>query len=320
MGGQDRAYQRAIEEVGKRARLDAHLARALKGVSERARTRRRARDRMGPVAADVMLIFGDVGEMREIAIGANDRERLVSVEAVERRLELAPRANLVVAMEANRGLADLLDQLENLFALLLAHGVAENTAEQTNVVAQRNVLLAPQSEGSALDFGGHGHRRIRRLNEDRCCTAANTGARPGASWRRRAQFRSQVPRQRKGLAMIGRRRHDFLATDQPSLRGKPRLDVLSAATLRPIPRWPCPQQPVSTSTPQLRSNLRSVGKLRGSGWPADRLKRMRQRPRPATALHDLCCCARIDGGRSTRPARLSARRLASAALSLSSHS
>src|ERR1700722_12435006 len=196
MSGEHGAYQCAIEEIGERARLDAHLARALKGVSERARTRRGARDGMGAVAADVMLILGDVGEMRKITVGANDREGLVSVEAVERRLELAPRADLVVTMEANRGLADLLDQLENLFAFLLAHRVAEDSAEQPNVFAQRNVLLVRRARGQLLDFGGHGHRRIRRLEEDRCCTAANTGARPAASWRRRAQFGSQVSRHR----------------------------------------------------------------------------------------------------------------------------
>ena len=120
---------------------------------------------MGAVAADVMLIFGDVGEMRKITVGASDRERLVSVEAVERRLELAPRADLVVAMEANRGLADLLDQLENLFAFLLAHGVAEDSTEQPNVFAQRNVLLVRRTSGQLLEFGGHGHRRIRRLEK-----------------------------------------------------------------------------------------------------------------------------------------------------------
>ncbi len=114
---------------------------------------------MGAVAADVMLIFGDVGEMREIAVGARDRERLVGVEAVERRLELAPRADLVVAMEADRGLADLLDQLEDLFALLLAHGVAEDSAEQANVFAQRNVLLGSVrgAKRETLDPGGACH-------------------------------------------------------------------------------------------------------------------------------------------------------------------
>src|SRR3984957_644067 len=196
MGGKDRAHQRMIEEVGKPGGLDAHFARALERISERAGAWRGAGDCMSAVAADVMLIFGDVGEMGEIAVGARDREGLVSVEAVERRLELAPRADLVVAMEPYRGLADLLDQLENLFAFLLAHGVAEDSTEQPNVFAQRNVLLARRTSGQLLEFGGHGHRRIRRLEEDRCCTAANTGARPAASWRRRAQFGSQVSRHR----------------------------------------------------------------------------------------------------------------------------
>src|ERR1700733_14528301 len=80
MGGEHWAYQRVIEEVGERFRLDAHLAGALKRVGQRTGAGRRAGDRMGAVAADVMLIFGDVGEVREIAVGASDRERLLSVE------------------------------------------------------------------------------------------------------------------------------------------------------------------------------------------------------------------------------------------------
>ena len=181
MGGQHRADQRVIEKVGERFRLDAHLAGALKRIGERTGAWGGARDRMGAVAADVMLIFGDVGEMREIAVGARDRERLLSVEAVERRLEFAPRADLVVAMEAYRGLTDLLDQLENLFALLLANGVAEDLPEQANVLAQRNVLLGSVrgAKRKALDLGGAGHwahpLRTKRL---RCCTAEDFGARP----------------------------------------------------------------------------------------------------------------------------------------------
>ena len=96
---------------------------------------------MRAVAADVMLVLGDVGEMREIAESAHDRQRLVGAEAVEHRLEFAPRAGLVVAVEADRGLADLLDERVGLLALLLAHRVAENAAEQADVVAQRPVLF-----------------------------------------------------------------------------------------------------------------------------------------------------------------------------------
>ena len=79
--------------------------------------------------------------MGEIAVGARDRERLVSVEAVERRLELEPRADLVVAMEPYRGVADLLGRFVNLFAGLLGKGIAEDSTEQADVVAQRGVLL-----------------------------------------------------------------------------------------------------------------------------------------------------------------------------------
>ncbi len=96
---------------------------------------------MRAVAADVMLVLGDVGEMREIAERPHDRERLVGAEAVEDRLELAPRADLVVAVEADGSLADLLDQRVGLLALLLAHRVAEDAAEQADVVAQRAVLV-----------------------------------------------------------------------------------------------------------------------------------------------------------------------------------
>ena len=135
VGGKHRAHQRAIEEVGERRRLDAHLARALKRIGERSRTRRGAGHRMGAIAADVMLILRDVGEVREVAVCAHDRERLVGAETVQSRLELAPRADFVVAMEPDRGLPDLLDQLEGLFPLLLAHRVAEDSAKQADVFA-----------------------------------------------------------------------------------------------------------------------------------------------------------------------------------------
>ena len=135
---------------------------------------------MRAVAADVVLILGDVGQMREIAVGANDRERLVGAEAVERRLEFAPRANFVVAMEADRGPADLLDQLVHLFALLLAHGVAEDSTEQADVAAQRQVLvgLIRLRLRHALDRGIEGHRAYPSARAlDECCTAGVFGAR-----------------------------------------------------------------------------------------------------------------------------------------------
>src|SRR5271166_4939810 len=141
MSGQDGAHERVLEKGAERGGRDAHLARAMESEGERARTRRGRRDSMRAIAADVMLILGDIGEMREIAEGRDDRERLVGAETVEGRLQLPPGAGLVVAMEADRGLPDLFDQLEGLLALLLAHGVAENAAEEPNVVAKGAVLV-----------------------------------------------------------------------------------------------------------------------------------------------------------------------------------
>src|SRR5208337_4592785 len=69
MGGQHRTHHRAVEKGPERRRLNAVRARVLEGEGERAAPRRRACDRMRAVAADVMLVFGDVGEMREIAEG-----------------------------------------------------------------------------------------------------------------------------------------------------------------------------------------------------------------------------------------------------------
>ena len=141
VGGQHRAHQRGIEKGGEPLGLDARLAHVLEGEGERAGAGSGAENRMRAVAADVMLVLGDVGEMGEVAERPHDRQGLVGAEGIEHRLELAPRAGLVVAVEADRGLADLLDQRVGLLALLLAHRVAEDAAEQADVVAQRPVLV-----------------------------------------------------------------------------------------------------------------------------------------------------------------------------------
>ena len=141
MGGQHRADQGLIEERAQLGGVDPRFGGALEGVGQRARPRLRLHPHMGAVAADVMLVFGDVGEMREIAEGAHDRQRLGAVETVERRLQLAPGADFVVAVEADRGLANALDDFEDVGPVLLADRVAEHAAEQADVGAQRLVLL-----------------------------------------------------------------------------------------------------------------------------------------------------------------------------------
>jgi len=88
-----------------------------------------------------MLVLGDVGEMREIAEGADDADGLVVRQAADDGLELLARGLVRVAVEAQRGLADALDEGEGLIAFLGVHRLAEDTAEEPYVVAQRRVLV-----------------------------------------------------------------------------------------------------------------------------------------------------------------------------------
>ncbi len=173
MGGEHWADQRPIEEISQGLGFDAHLPRALKGVGERAGAGSGAGDRMGAVAAGVMLILGDIGEVREIAVGAHGYERLVGVEAVERGFELAPRGDLIVAMEADRGATNLLDQFEDLLAFLLAHRVAKDSAEQADVVAEGQILgVLKRLVRRVMDRGFEGHRAYPSAGASgRCCTA-----------------------------------------------------------------------------------------------------------------------------------------------------
>ena len=80
-------------------------------------------------ATDVVLVLGDVGQVREEAVGADDLDGLSARQAVQRAFEFAPRGRVLAAMEADGGLTDALDDVEYRLPLLLAHGVAEDPAE-----------------------------------------------------------------------------------------------------------------------------------------------------------------------------------------------
>ena len=83
-----------------------------------------ARCRSGPRAgsspADVMSVFSDVGELRNVAESAHDLDVLTTREAIQCRLELVPRGFIFVAVEADRGPANMLNDCENRLALLAA--------------------------------------------------------------------------------------------------------------------------------------------------------------------------------------------------------
>ncbi|EXI64203.1 MAG: hypothetical protein AW07_04787 [Candidatus Accumulibacter sp. SK-11] len=141
MRGEYRHDRRLVEEAAQACRVDSGHRGALQRMRQTALVRRRSGDQMGARAADVMLVLGDVRQVREIAERANDRLRLLARQAVEDCRQVLAGASVIVAMEADGADTDPLDQLEDRLALLRAQGVAEDTAEQPDVVAQRQVLV-----------------------------------------------------------------------------------------------------------------------------------------------------------------------------------
>jgi UDP-N-acetylmuramyl pentapeptide synthase len=79
---------------------------------------------MGAAAADVVLVLGDVGQVREVAEGAHHQVGALARQAAQQGIHFLARRAVGIAMEAQREPADLLDAVEDLGALLFAHGVA----------------------------------------------------------------------------------------------------------------------------------------------------------------------------------------------------
>ena len=125
--------------------------------------------------AHVVAVLGQVGEMREVAEGAHHRHRLLDRQVLQQPVERA--AGLCVALEpvGHRQLADALDQLEGRRALLLADHVAEDAAEQPNVLDHRAVDVV--SVGARAGLGGHGGR------DGRAAGPAGSGGRRGGGRR-----------------------------------------------------------------------------------------------------------------------------------------
>src|SRR4029078_7906812 len=127
MRGQNRADKSGTEEGLQRRMADARLLDELESPPQRSLAWRRslhamtARHRMGSGAADMVLVLGQVCQMREIAVGPDDLVGAPARKAVQGRVQLTAGNFILVAMEADRGLADALDDLEGRFPLLLAN-------------------------------------------------------------------------------------------------------------------------------------------------------------------------------------------------------
>jgi hypothetical protein len=161
LGGMRREHrhdQRLPEEPGQCVRPDPGGGDAVHRVGEAALARRGPADQVCARASDVVQVLGDVGEVREVAEGAHHDHGVVGAEPVEDGLQLGPRLGVVVAVEGDRAATDALDEVEGVRALLLAHGVAEQAAEQADVLAQRLILVFLVAQAVVLGRDGANSR------------------------------------------------------------------------------------------------------------------------------------------------------------------
>ena len=157
MRGDHRRHQRAVERVGDGRRVQVGRVEFEVGGGQAAVLRRLAGcdvDGAAPLPVDVL---GDVGQQREMGEGPDDGNGLVDVDAVEHAGQLG--AVDLRATHPERLHPGALDEVEHLFAVLLAHGVAEDGAEQPDVLAHRLGGLAPHL-GAA-----HGADRRQRVSD-----------------------------------------------------------------------------------------------------------------------------------------------------------
>jgi hypothetical protein len=139
--GQHRPHLGALEEIAQRAGIGTGTERPLHRQRQAALAWLRAGADVGARTADVVLVLGDVGQVRKVAEGPHHHVGPLARQLLQHGLHLLARGKVVVAMKAQRKAADLLDALEKFGAFLLAHGVAEQAAEQADVVAQRLILV-----------------------------------------------------------------------------------------------------------------------------------------------------------------------------------
>lgn len=87
-------------------------------------------------AADLMTVFGQVGQVAEVGEGADDAHRFRRTQALEQVLQRAIGGLVGIAAERHRQRADLLDQRVGLVAFLLPDHIAKDPAQQPDVVDQ----------------------------------------------------------------------------------------------------------------------------------------------------------------------------------------
>ena len=147
---QHRHDHAVAEESRQRLQRDPGGLDAIERPRQAAVGRRVAIDLGLSLAAAVVQVFREVGEVREITESARDDHRLLATQSVEYAFELAPGRGVFVAVERDGALSHALHHVVRGAAFLVANRVAEQAAEQANVVPQRTVRLVVEIHGYGL--------------------------------------------------------------------------------------------------------------------------------------------------------------------------
>ena len=108
--------------------------------------------------ADVVAVFGQVGQMAEVGEGADHTHGAVTGQAFEQFFQGLVGFVVGMAPESYRKLANLLNQLVSLGPFLHPDHIAQNAAQQANVFHQGAFAVAflvfVEGAGAAFEWGG----------------------------------------------------------------------------------------------------------------------------------------------------------------------
>ena len=122
--GEHRHQHRVRKKCGYLRGWYARCREAVEGMGERARLGRGAGHQMGAGAAAVMLVFSDIGQMREVGKRAHHRHRALARQPVQGARQQCARSRVVIARGAHRQLADGLNRIEGVLPFERLDGAA----------------------------------------------------------------------------------------------------------------------------------------------------------------------------------------------------
>jgi hypothetical protein len=159
MSGEHRHHPELVDDPSNGGGIELVVGEAVERGGDAALLGSRAADAVMAAPTLVVHVLGGVGKHRQPPERSDEVELVVDRpgrKGIE-RIEWAP----AVPAGGDGPTAHVLDQREHLVAGLIADDVAEQATEQTDVVAERGVLVGPWFRGG-LGVGRHGTRRYDR--------------------------------------------------------------------------------------------------------------------------------------------------------------